>query len=216
MNYGLLKELIGLCETFEHEAGANYAPTLKGFKKWLIGKESVLPETSIEWENKAEGRSAESVIATLLVHMNRYAKLYFRSVLEGTSFSSQDDVIYLIVLRFNPGITKTELIKKNVHDKPAGIQIINRLIESGWVKQSESEIDKRAKTLQLTAAGKKALDKIYDKIQAATTVVSADLTETEKTQLLQLLTKLNNFHLNVYNGNHATSDVLDVAMEELK
>lgn len=216
MNYGVLKDLIDLFGAYASEQKSDAQLSINDFRKWIAASESPQPVIDADWENKLEGRSIESVIASQFVHISRYSKLYFRSVLEGTAFSSQDDVIYMIVLRFHPGITKTELIKKNVHDKPAGIQIINRLIEHGWVHQTESATDKRAKVLALTAKGSKALDNIYTKIRKATTIVSADLTEHEKRQLVQLLSKLNRFHLEVYNKNEPASDVLDSALASIK
>src|SRR5690554_5295977 len=88
------------------------------------------------WEGKEKGRSPESVINTLIVHMNRYAKSYSKSAIYDSEFSTQEDFIYLINLKAFGAMTKMELIKKNIQEKPVGMQIINRLIENGWVDQT--------------------------------------------------------------------------------
>ena len=59
-------------------------------------------------------------------------------------------------------MTKMELIK-NIQEKPAGIQIINRLLQQGWIEQSDSATDKRSKIIQITPQGLHALDAQMEK-----------------------------------------------------
>lgn len=98
-----------------------------------------------EWQAKMMGRITESAIASLVVHMNRYGENYFKSGIYGSDFPTQEDVIYVIVLKFSKNMTKMDLIKENVHEKSARMQIINRLIKNGWVGQPDSETDKIAR-----------------------------------------------------------------------
>jgi DNA-binding MarR family transcriptional regulator len=108
-----------------------------------------------------------------------------------------------------------ELIKKNVHEKPAGMQIINRLIAKGWVKQSKSETDKRSKVLNITPKGLKTLDKLLIKVRQATDIVSGDLTHDEKMELIRLLNKLDDFHLPVYSKNIEPAELLETVLKEM-
>ena len=151
MKYDILKNVINLLEEFESEnlSGKLYPNDIEGFKRWIAvncTKEDINNEPN--WEGKENGRSPESVINTLIVHMNRYAKSYSQSAMFGSDFSTQEDFIYLINLKAFGEMTKMDLIKKNVHEKPVGMQIINRLIAHGWVNQTDSEIDKRSKALK--------------------------------------------------------------------
>ena len=102
-----------------------------------------------EWQAKMMGRITESAIASLVVHMNRYGENYFKSGIYGSDFSRQEDVIYVIVLKFSKNMTKMDLIKENVHQKSARMQIINRLIKNGWVGQPDSETDKNSEVLHI-------------------------------------------------------------------
>ncbi|MGN6615745.1 MAG: MarR family winged helix-turn-helix transcriptional regulator [Ilyomonas sp.] len=219
MNYDLIKDTIDLVEKFEKENAetARYPKDVEGFKIWLVNryKEQYSGTEETDWESKANGRSAESMIATLIVHMNRFAKNYFRAVLLDSDFSSPDDVIYLIVLKFSLPLTKIELIKKNVQDKPAGMQIINRLIAKGWAIQKDSETDKRSKLISITEKGLQALDEVMTKVRQATDIVSGKLTQAEKMQLISLLNKLNDFHLNIYERNYDVAELLENAMQEM-
>jgi MarR family transcriptional regulator, lower aerobic nicotinate degradation pathway regulator len=76
MNYTLLKNLIQLLEQFEsNQTISGYSADINGFKKWIYEdiKNSDSQIAEPDWEGKNQGRSAESVINTLLVHLNRYA-----------------------------------------------------------------------------------------------------------------------------------------------
>lgn len=204
MKYDTLKNIVNLLEEFEADnfSGKTYPNDIEGFKKWIVAnyKGDVI-NNEPDWEGKENGRSPESVINTLIVHMNRYAKSYSKSAIFGSDFSSQEDFIFLINLKAFGAMSKMDLIKKNVQEKPAGMQIINRLIAQKWVAQQDSETDKRSKVISITPKGLKALEAQMDKIRKATEIVTGDLTQSEKMELIRLLNKLNDFHKPIYDKN---------------
>lgn len=218
MKYKLINDVIDLVRQFEleNQNGGVHQYGIEGFRNWLCknGEQSDVVEEPM-WEGKENGRSPDSVINTFIVHMNRYAKTYSKSAILGSDFSTQEDFIYLINLKAFGVMSKMELIRKNVHDKPAGMQIINRLIHHGWVEQTHSEADKRSKVLQITSKGEEVLEKQMDKIRKASQIVSGNLTHSEKMELIRLLSKLNEFHHAVYSMNPETSQLLDVAYNQL-
>ncbi len=217
MKYNLVKNAVDLVEQFELENSNNiYDNDTEGFKRWISDNFKQTEKVQEpNWEGKENGRSSESVINTFIVHMNRYAKYYSKSAISGSDFSTQEDFIYLINLKSFGKMSKTELIRKNVHDKPAGIQIINRLIVNGWIQQMNSEKDKRSKMLQITPKGTNALEKQMDKIRKATQIVTGNLTYPEKMELIRLLTKLNDFHHSIYCMNVETPELLQVAYNQI-
>ena len=214
MNYNLLKDVVGLVQEFE-EANLNdktYSSDLDGFNQWVSkNNENVSEKQQPDWEGKEMGRSAESVINTLILHMNRYAKSYSKSAVYGSDFSTQEDFIYLINLKAFGSMSKMDLIKKNIQDKPTGMKIIDRLIHNDWIIQKDSTVDKRSKIISISEKGLKALDQQMDKIRQATNVVTGDLDFGEKMQLIHLLQKLDRFHKPLYESNIDSSKLLDVA-----
>ena len=217
MKYDILKNVINLLEEFEADIflGRTYPNDIEGFKRWIVANykgDQINNEPN--WEGKENGRSPESVINTLIVHMNRYAKSYSKSAIFGSNFSTQEDFIYLINLKAFGEMTKMDLIKKNVHEKPAGMQVINRLIAQGWVDQTDSEIDKRSKVLKISNTGLKVLGNQMDKIRKATEIVTGDLTRSEKMELIRLLNKLNDFHKPIYDKNIEPQHLLDKALKD--
>ncbi|UUC45998.1 MarR family winged helix-turn-helix transcriptional regulator [Flavobacterium cerinum] len=211
MNYQLIQDVIQLVEKFEKENNNDgYAKDVSGFKRWFFEREKQTDFSLDEpdWEGKTEGRSPESVISTLLVHMNRYAKTYSKSAIQESEFSTQEDFIYLINLKAFGAMTKMELIKRNIQDKPTGMQIINRLIKNGWVTQNDSETDKRSKVIEISQEGLQSLDAQMGKIRLATQIVSGDLSHSEKMQLIRLLNKLDDFHHPIFSQQIDSHELL--------
>lgn len=218
MKYNLIKDLIELVEAFEAEESAC---DIDNFKKWIYQKQLEKEKydahlSQIVWEGKDKGRSIDSVINTLIVHMNRYAKSYSKAAMLHSDFSTQDEFIFLIQLRAFGAMSKMELIKKNVHDKTTGIQIINRLIKNGWVSQVNSNKDKRTKVLAITEAGALVLERQMDNIRKATSIVTGNLTESEKYQLAYLLDKLDHFHKPIYSEYQLSDHILDDIIKKYK
>lgn len=217
MNYGLIKDVLDLVQEFEIETNNNnhFETSVEGFKNWVSTNNNTIVNEP-NWEGKENGRSAESVINTLIVHMNRYAKSYSKSAIVGSDFSTQEDFIYLINLKAFGEMSKMDLIKKNVHEKPVGMQIINRLINQGWIEQRNSKTDKRSKVISISETGLQALGNQMDKIRQATSIVTGNLSQNEKMELIRLLNKLDDFHQPIYDRNIDTDNLLSEALKNIK
>lgn len=214
MNYTLLHDIVDLLETFERSNNDPLYPSnIDGFCRWIKDTKEDSTQPEMNWEGKANGRSIESVISTLLVHMSKYAKSYSKSAIHNSQFSTQEEFIYLITLNSFGSMSKMELIRLNKMDKPSGIQIINRLIKCGWIVQIDSTKDKRSKILELTTEGKSYLDSKMDDIRKASKIVTADLTDKEKIELARILTKMDKFHQKIYNKNLSANQLLDDAYD---
>ncbi|WP_029292554.1 MarR family winged helix-turn-helix transcriptional regulator [Chryseobacterium hispalense] len=217
MNYKVTKEVIDLLEQFEKENDKQYYTNdLNGFKQWIADTSSSDNTKKEEpyWEGKDTGRSPESAITTLLVHLNRYAKNYSKSAISDSDFVTQEDFIYLINLKAFGQMTKMELIKRNIHDKPVGMLIITRLLKQGWISQTESDIDRRNKLISISEKGKAELEKQMTKIRQATDIVSGNLTYSEKMELIRMLNKLDRFHYPIFSKNIESKDLIRTVYEE--
>lgn len=217
MNYSLAKDAIQLLEQFDSEnKNSQYSSDIEGFKNWIYHQQNKIKpsERNIIWEGKENGRSPESVISTLLIHLNRYAKTYSKSAIAGSEFSTQEEFIYLINLQSFGEMTKTELIKKNIQDKPVGNLIINRLIKNDWVKQVDSKTDKRTKVISITQKGIDVLENQMKNIRNATKIVSGNLSEDEKYTLIELLNKLDHFHNPIFGRNIESINLIETVFKE--
>lgn len=217
MTTQLIKELLDLAERFDIEnANNSYSNDIEGFKVWISETQSDNNFATSEpnWEGKMNGRSPESAISTLLVHLNRYAKSYSKSAISDSDFHTQDEFSYLINLKAFGNMTKMELIKKNIHDKSSGMLIINRLIRQGWIKQSDSATDRRSKILTVTEQGKNALENQMEKIRSATNIVSGILSHKEKMELIRILSKLDQYHQPIFAKNIDSQKLIETVYQE--
>lgn len=193
MSFSLIKELVDCVEEFGKDVQGT--GDIRDFSRWLSGKLGVESEVAEpDWEGKTNGRSIESVINTSLVHLFRYAKLYSKLAVNDSPFSTIDEVVFLLNISHFGSMPKTVLIDLNIHEKSTGIQIINRLLEKGFIVEDINELDKRSRKVGITESGKAALDKNMDKVRKASKLVVANLNQHEKLQLAGLLNKLEVFH----------------------
>lgn len=194
--YKLINELIDLVKIYE--GSAKYpADNLHAFRGWLgihFKDEQQASAANPDWTGKVNGRSADSVINTSLVHLYRYAKIHAKAAITDSTFSTPDEFIYLISLVSGKSMSKTELIKLNIHDKPTGSLIIKRLLDKGLIEQQSSTLDKRSKLINVTAKGNELLKQSMDKIRLASAQVTEPLSSQEKMDLINLLLKLEDFH----------------------
>ncbi|MGL6129263.1 MarR family transcriptional regulator [Chryseobacterium artocarpi] len=220
MNYTLIKDYIDLLQKFENETLAYpelYPGTVEGFKAWISDNENSTRKSHSEepyWEGKENGRTPESAISTLLVHLNRYAKTYSKSAILDSEFSTQEDFIYLINLKAFGEMTKMALIKKNIHDKPVGMLIITRLLRQGLIEQTDSDLDKRSKLVRITERGQQILENQMEKIRQATNIVAGNLTHTEKMDLIRILNKLDRFHYPIFSRNINSEQLISTVYDE--
>ncbi|GGG65187.1 MarR family winged helix-turn-helix transcriptional regulator [Epilithonimonas arachidiradicis] len=218
MNFTTIHNTIKLLEEFDSEnTKESYSDDIQGFRNWIYDKEVIRRKSVIDepvWEGKENGRSPESVISTLLVHLNRYAKTYSKSAIADSNFNTQEEFIYLINLKAFGSMTKMELIKKNIQDKSAGILIINRLIKQGWVEQTNSQTDKRTKVLRITDEGIEALENQMDKIRTATNIITGNITHQEKMELIRILDKLEQFHNPIFCRNIDHQNLLETVLKD--
>ncbi len=217
MNFDLIKEAVNLVQQFmeQNEDQALYTNDLHGLIQWINTsfKDDCDAKDPL-WMGKQSGRSSDSVINTLLIRIGRYAKTYSRSIGKSV-FSSQDDFIYLISLKTIGAMTKMELIRHNVHEKSAGVLIINRLVHNEWVEQTVSQKDKRTKHIAITEKGIAVLEEHMEEIRKASRVVVGNLTYSEQMLLIAILSKLDEFHDNFYRMNLETIDLIDAAYKRL-
>ncbi len=133
-------------------------------------------------------------IGKLLVYLNRYLKTYSRKALEDSPLGGMDEFVYLAMLLEFGALTKSDLIQRNRHEKPTGMEIIRRLMALGFITQSDDPDDRRSKRLTISPAGIGMFGQVAARMQQVVELATGNLSGAEKLLLLQILEKLENFH----------------------
>ncbi|WP_295129190.1 MarR family winged helix-turn-helix transcriptional regulator [uncultured Chitinophaga sp.] len=194
MNYALLNSLVAQLEAFEKEHQAGAQTDIADFAAWL-GNRVLRERKGVKQADNTElDVSIETEIGRKVIKLNRYVRLYSRNALQHTQIQSSEEFSYLATLLKHGQLKKTELITKNIHEKPTGMEIIRRLLNAELIDQQDDPADQRSKILKLTPKGRGVLFQVFKKMEKVSTLASGNLSREEKHDLLYLLSKLDDFH----------------------
>jgi DNA-binding MarR family transcriptional regulator len=210
-SYKLLKEVLEKLEDFEDAQTDKTLLNLDEFTAYLAGNniklfESVIldagdkssKEKDIRLEMEKNPTNIESLIGQLIVFMNRYSKQYTKKALKNSEIKTIDEFSYLAMLLNFGHLSKIDLINKNIQEKTTGIETINRLLKNELLHQEDNPNDKRSQLLSLTKKGQAVLFSVFDNMQMVSSIITGNLTLSEKIQLASLLKKLDLFHHDIY------------------
>jgi DNA-binding MarR family transcriptional regulator len=203
-DYLFIHSLLEKAKEFRKSGGA---PNVSEFSAWL-SEEFTHQEVSLPF--LFPGESVESAASKYIIYLYRYAKGYGKKLLKDTPLSSIDDVPYLLMLLFSGPSTKMELIQANVHEKTTGMEILNRLLRLGLVEQHFNLDDKRSRKLSISPEGQKLMQHLMKGMDSLSAIVSGNLASNERTSLLKMLHKLNDFH------HHVHQDAREKSLSEIE
>lgn len=192
MKYELLQTLLPYLEEYERAYPGQLHT--QHFAVWLARRTAEKEQVAAGKEASDTGRNDSLAIPRLLVFLNRYARNYAKKALEDSVLGSMDEYVYLRIVSDTGGMTKSDLIYRNRHEKPTGMEIIRRLLAAGLIEQSDDPDDRRSKQLRISHAGKEALQKVAIRMNVVWELITGNLNSAEKLLLLQLLEKLETFH----------------------
>ena len=192
MKYELLQTLLPYLDAYERAYPKQQ--DARHFAVWLARQSA--DEAQVATRKATEGPvQSESVeIGKLLVYLNRYAKNYAKKALDESPLGGMDEFVYLAILLYEGALTKSELIYRNRHEKPTGMEIIRRLLTAGFVEQSDDPDDRRSKRLRITETGKSVFGQVVERMDFVSELLTGNLNSAEKMLLLQILEKLEGFH----------------------
>jgi len=207
MDYTLLKQLLPLIEEFQGagetaSTPAEAAAELAGFTTWLSARlapgagacVSGSAPVAITRDPRQELADDETIIGQLLTFLYRYVRGYSRLALADSPLLTYDDFTYLATTFGYQPLTKTELIRRNIHETPTGNEVIKRLLAKGFVSEAPSPTDRRSKLLRVTLAGQQVLFASFGPMRQLAHLAAGTLTPAERQQLVRLLQKLDAFH----------------------
>ena len=199
MDLDLLTNIIEAYKAYQLAAGANKKSSISDFAIWVNEQahQKEKAENTPLTENFGN-YALEVEISTLVICLNRYSRLLIKKGLINFPQLVSEDFTYLYTLMDVESMTKIQLIEKNVHEKPTGLEVIKRLLKHGLVDERNDEIDKRSKRVFLTDKGKSLFFATIEQMNKVALIVSGNLTHNEKTQLHTLLKKLEDFHNPIY------------------
>jgi DNA-binding MarR family transcriptional regulator len=126
----------------------------------------------------------------IIGRLARLHSMYSNMALAGTGVNQIEEFGMLLTIELQVNPRKTEVIYDNLMELSSGTDMVNRLIKRGFVTEHNDKEDKRAKRLQLTATGAKAIVKSKEKIIKMVGMMAIDMETEDQLLCIQLLKEL--------------------------
>jgi MarR family transcriptional regulator, lower aerobic nicotinate degradation pathway regulator len=207
--YELLTNVIGKIEEYAETATKEQPISVENFSAWLTT--SLIGEKTNPKTASLSGDVMDVSINRFISLMYRYTRFYGKKALENLPLQ-YDEFSYLVTLYSNGGMSKTELINMNVQEKTTGMEIIKRLVNNGFVFQTDDPHDRRSQRLEISPLGTEILRGAFGGMAKVSSIVTGNLTLAEKRNLLNTLQKMETFH-KLVGENERTLD-LDTILEK--
>ncbi|MDZ4807261.1 MAG: MarR family winged helix-turn-helix transcriptional regulator [Bacteroidota bacterium] len=133
--------------------------------------------------------------------MYKYALFYLRKIFKNSLIYSIDYLGVLATLLPDKQLMKADVIRKNITEKSSGNEVLKRLLRQKLIKESNNPSDKRRKLLEITPDGLNEINAIRNHILKMGSHVPGNLNEQEKLMLLNMLSKLHEFHYPIVEAN---------------
>jgi DNA-binding MarR family transcriptional regulator len=142
--------------------------------------------------------SKSARLAALIGRLERFASMYTKKALADSPIDNTDDIIYLMVLAAMGTPRKSELIAENLSEFSTGVEVIRRLVNAGYVEEFPDPDDRRSKRVKITPQGKAIVQQTYPNLERAAQIATSSLREDDMDLLLQMLSRLDLHHTEVY------------------
>jgi len=137
----------------------------------------------------AASSPVSSHIGFLLNLAHRRFRQAIVDALDGTGLNP-GQIAILGALSADHGLSQAELGEITGIEKSSMVLLVDALESSGWVERRPHATDRRAHALELTAGGKRRLQTIGPRLQAAEDGMLTSLTATQRRALLTLLQRI--------------------------
>ncbi len=126
----------------------------------------------------------------LIRRMHQSSQVIFDSHVAAAGFElTSVQFAALTVIAAQPGLDQATLAREISFDRATTGGVIDRLETKGFIRREISSQDRRARQLYLERAGEEILEKVMPLAREAQRAMLSGLTASERTNLLQLLSK---------------------------
>lgn len=150
-----ITDLISSYQRYVEQEESDGQQDLTRFASWLLAQNS--QETA-----HPHLEEIDQLIGVGFVFISNLFRNRMNRFVSDTPFSTFMDYQFLYVLHEHGKMTKAELIHLNYMEMSSGIEVIRRLLKSGWVCEYLNPEDRRSKRIDLTDSGR-ALVSSYEK-----------------------------------------------------
>lgn len=145
----------------------------------------------------------EGQLGRFLGMMARFSDIELKNVAQIIEVDNIEEIWYLGAMFDLKTPTKSDIIHHCISEYSSGIAVINRLIAKNYIEEYPDTQDKRAKRLKITQKGTEKLLSAFPNLETMAKDIFLPLSDVEKENLLNILSKLEHFHREKYNRKKA-------------
>ena len=131
--------------------------------------------------------TSEGLLLKMIGRIHKLNMNYASSALEGTGLNQVEEFGMLLTIQQEGNPRKTDIIYANLFELSSGTDMLNRLKKRNLIKEYDDEDDKRAKRIELTPAGEKAIELCMIQMRKVAGMMTKELSEDDKQLCIQLL-----------------------------
>lgn len=188
-------------------------PDVTAFAQWLLDHADTTAANESPKDNHNSPSkhyilptySLDDQIALFWGRLIRYTHLWSRKALQGLRINSLEEYGLLKSVELLKSARKSDLVRYSLLETTTCFEMIKRLIRAGYLKESVDEQDRRSRRVALTSKGKESIGEADQQMKQLSMLLTGDLQQKQKADLLQLLRQLNIFHENLYHSDRKSS-----------
>lgn len=202
----LIKELL---EYWLDYAKTEAKPELSGFSKWLFLLLFENPDESFTSRGEAlasqNGTTLDFQIGYLFGRLTRYSEMLGKKTFRGLVIRSFEEYSLLKNIDIMGNPPKSELARASLMENSTCFEMINRMKKHGLLRDEVDESDKRSRRVSLSEQGKEVMDLADQRANLASRLLVGLLKNKDKSELLNHLIYLNEFHEKIHQEHGAES-----------
>lgn len=165
--------------------------TVENFCRYFLMKSEKSPQS----EKKAvQPPDLDGHFMKVIMRLSQSYSIYAKIALKDTMLPVYENFVFLAVSRLLREAKKTDIINYTMMDISTGSDILNRLINEGYLKVRNDPDDKRSKLISITTVGEKVLKECFKKTFTARRMFLNGLSDEDKKICIQILEPLEMRH----------------------
>ncbi|MEL7120316.1 MAG: winged helix DNA-binding protein [Bacteroidota bacterium] len=204
MKYQKVKDLLDYFGQFEIETGQE---DLQAFGLWLndqFSQQQLAASLSSPEGQVIDEQEQNNLLAGGIGILYYHSKHYVKTALKDSLLISAQDFVFLVILNEIGDMRKKELIDRNYLEFSSGMEVIRRLQRNKLISEYPDPDDKRSKRVSITELGVEEVGKAQKKMEQVSQLVVGNLQPNEKGTLINLVSKLLQFHHPIWNEDFGT------------
>jgi len=176
--------VIPLLSKWEEYLNAHPDGDISGFARWILAASPAQTSAS----------AAPAQIPLLISRLYRILQFRAKPIAKDLGLTSPMEFSMLIQTAIMKSPNKKQVCQEMLIEGSTGVEIAKRLVTKGFIQEKTDAKDRRSALLSLTEKGKQTLLKGYTQLDAVHSEFLTTLSPEEKQQLLNLLSRLNDYH----------------------